>query len=186
MDFPKICTWAHFGPSAYLKQFSEYFPANNSISDDKGSRQRQQTLCSSSTAQHPRSNATLNIVSRLVYPQPGLINLRVQHHQDRWRWSEASRSRGAACLYELLLEKEPLFIYEDRAHTHNAIHHKTKTTQHNTQTTSTPTANPTTAQLAGGKRPRESSSPGVLCGQRAGTLTSFVARSRSCSLVLRL
>lgn len=41
VDFPKICTWAHFGPSAYLKQFSEYFPANNSISDDKSSRKHQ-------------------------------------------------------------------------------------------------------------------------------------------------
>ena len=114
--------------------------------------------------------ATLNLASRLVYRQPGLINLRVQHHQERWRWSEASRSRGAACLYELFLENEPSFKYEGRAHTQHTTHHKTKTTQHNIQTTSTPTANPTTAQLDGGKRPRDSSALGVLCSQRAGTL----------------
>ena len=77
--------------------------------------------------------ATLNLASRLVYPQPGLINLRVQHDQKRWRWSEATHSRGAACLYVLLLEKESLFIHEDRAHTQNTP--QNKTTQHNTQTT---------------------------------------------------
>ena len=119
-----------------------------------------------------------------MYHAPEVINLRVQHlrvqhHQQRWR-SEASRSRGAACLYELLLEKEPAFIYDNRAHTaHNTAHNtpRNETTQHNTQTTSTPTSNPTTSQLTVGKRPRDSFYPGVLYGQRDGALTSFVARS---------
>ena len=63
----------------------------------------------------PAVIATLNpaTASCLVYHEPNLINLRVQHHQQRWRWSETSRSRGAACLYELLLEKEPSLISED-------------------------------------------------------------------------
>ena len=118
--FPKICTRAPFGPSAYSKQISEYFPAYNSISDDKSSRQRQHRH--SAAAQHNAHAviATLNPASRLVYPQPDLVNLRAQHHQQRWRWSKASRSRGAACLCELLLEKEPSCICEDRTHTaHN-------------------------------------------------------------------
>ena len=185
MDFPKTCTRARFGPSVYLKQISEYYPANNSISDDNSWRQRQHRH-SAEAAQHNTHAgiATLNPASHLVYPQPEIINLRVQHHQQRWRWSEASRSRGAACLCQLLLEREPSCIYEDRTH---STQHTTKQKQHSTtQTISTPTANPTTAQLAGGKRPRDSSYPDVLCGQRAGALTSFVARSRSCTLVLRL
>ena len=73
--------------------------------------------------------ATLNVASRLVYPQPEYINLRAQHHQGRWRWSKASRSRGAACLYKLLLEEEPSFIYEDRAHTRHTTQHTTKQKQ---------------------------------------------------------
>ena len=112
MDFPKICTRAPVGPSAYLKQISDYFPANNSNSDDKRSRQRQHRH-SAAAAQHKTrvAIATLNpaTASLLVYHEPEVVNLRAQHHQQRWRRSEASRSRGAACLYELLLEKEPLF-----------------------------------------------------------------------------
>ena len=183
--FPKICTRAPFGQIAYLKQIFEYFPGNNSVSDDQSSRQRQHRH--SAAAQHNTHAviATLNPASHLVYPQPESINLPVQHHQQRLQWSEASRYRGAACLYELLLGKEPLRITRI-AHTQHTTYHKTKTTQHDTQATSTPTATPTTAQLVGGKRPRYSSYPGVLCGQRAGALTSFAARSRSCTLVLRL
>ena len=131
MDFPKICTSAPFGPSAYLKQISEHFPAN-SISDDKSSRQRQHRH-SAAAAQHNTHAkiAMLNPASRLVYPQPELINLRVQHHQQRWRWSVASRSRRVACLCELLLGKDPSCIYEDRAHTaHNKPQNKNNTAQH--------------------------------------------------------
>ena len=131
---PKICTGAPFGPSAYFKQNSEYFPANNSISDDKSSRQRQHRH-SAAAAQHKSRAvfARLNpaTASRLVYHESEVVNSRVQHHQQRWRWSEASRSRGTACLYELLLKREPSFIYEDRAHTaHSTPQNKNYTAQH--------------------------------------------------------
>ena len=174
-----------------MKQISEYVPANNSFSDDKSSRQRQRRHCSSSTAQHPRSNCSAQPskplgVSRTRSNQPTCTKPPATLAVVRGiPLSEASRSRGAACLNEQLLEKEPSIVTRIE-HTQHTTHHKTKTTQRNTQTTSTSTANPTTAQLAGGKRTRDSSYPGVLCGQRAEGLTSFVARSRSCSLVLRL
>ena len=154
VDFPKICTRAPFGPSAYVKQIFLYFPANNSISDDKSSRQRQHRRPAAS-AQHNTHAviATLNVASRLVYPQPELINLRVQH-QKRWRWSEASRSRGAACLCELLLEKEPSCIYEGLAHTaHNTPQNKNNTTQHNTQDNQHPNSQPNYSTTSRWKTP---------------------------------
>ena len=122
MDFPKICTRAPFGSSAYLKKNSEYFPANNSISDDKSSRQRQHRHSAAAAQRSTHAViATLNPASRLEYPQPELINLRVQHHRQRWRWSEA--------YYHL---KRSLRVFTRIAHTQHTTHHKTKTTQHNT------------------------------------------------------
>ena len=128
MNFPKICTRAPFGPSAHLKQIAEYFPANNSNSDDKRSRQRQPS-CSSSTEQNPRRicNAQPSYgkplgVSRTRSNQPTFTT-----PPATWRWSEASRSRGAA-LYELLLGQKPSFISEAPVHTA----HNTKQKQHST------------------------------------------------------
>ena len=185
MDFPKICTWAPFGPSAYLKQISEYFSANNSISDDKSSRHRQQTLCSSSTAQHPCSNCNAQPSKPL-----GVSPTQVNQPTCTTPPGTLAVVGGIPLSWSgmpprTITWKGALVFCEDRAHTaHNTP--QNKTTQHNTQTSSTPTAYPTTTQLTGGKCPRDSSYPGVLCGQRAETLTLFVARSRSCSLVLRL
>ena len=186
---PKYALGHLLAQITYFKQSSEHFPANNSVSDDKSSRQRQHRH--SAAAQHNTHAviATLNPASRLVYPEPELINPRVRHHQERWRWSEACRSRRAACLYKLLLEKEPSCIYEDRAQPAHNTAHNTPQNKNNSTTHRQPAPQQprnTTAQLAGGKRPRGSSYPGVLCDQIAGALTSFVARSRSCSLVLRL
>ena len=140
------------------------------MTNARGNANNTDTLQQHSTK--PAVIATPNpaTASRLVYHEPEVINLRVQH-QERWRWSEASRSRGAACLYEPLLEKEPSFISEDRAHTApNIPQQKQHSTIHRQAASQQPT------QLPGGKRPRDSSYPGALCGQRAGALTSFVAR----------
>ena len=72
------------------------------------------------------------------------------------------------------ITRKGALVYLRRSSTHST---QRITKQHNPQTTNAPTANPTIAQLAGGKRPGDSSYPGVLYGQRAGALTSFVARS---------
>ena len=148
--FPKYALGrAPFGPSAYLKQNSEYFPANNSLSDDKSLRQRQHRQ-SAAVAQHKAhaAIATLNpaTASRFACHEPKVINLRVCTTPPATlavvRGIPLSWS-GIASTNHVLLEKEPSFIYEDRAHAaHNTPQHKTKTTQRNTPTTSKPNRQP--------------------------------------------
>ena len=133
MDFPKICTRAPFGPSAYLKQISEYFPAYNSISDYKSSRQRSQTLCSSSTVQHPRSNCNAQPskplgVSRTRVNKPTCTTPPGTLAMVRGMPLSESERHASTKYY---LKRSPR-LFTRIEHTQHTTHHKTKTTAQHT------------------------------------------------------
>ena len=174
MDFPKNRTRAPFGPSAY-------FEANFRVFSSKQQQFRRQTLeatptqtlCSSSTAQNLRRNYQRSTQLRqaawcITNPKQSTYVCNTTSNVGGGQRHPALVERHASTNY--YLKRSPrLFLRIE--HAQHITHHKIKTTQHNTRTSSIATANPTTAQLADGKRPRDS---------------SLSRCARSCSVVLRL
>ena len=134
--FPKNMQLGTFWPQAQIRsKFPRIFQQTTAYPTTKARGNAKRP--SASAAQQHNTHAviaTLSLASVWLYPQPSrLINLRVLHHQERWRWSEASRSRGAACLYELFIEEKLTLVHLRRSSTHTAHNtplNKNNTTQH--------------------------------------------------------